>query len=268
MTAASEGSVGPNRVNYLPGGPEALFHVGAVHTAAGSATGPMATGPWILGPAGRPALGSLGVLLDVVLGAAAIANRPEGWWAVTTEILLEAGGPLPTDGSGLVAAGQLVHHDQVGALAQGTVSDEYGHLVAVASTRVRYTPGLPTGANALPAGFSPRIDQPILEMLDARCSGAELTLATTVQNSNPMGVFHGGVALCLADVAGGLAVHSETHPLNTASLHITYVRPGPITGKARFVAVPAHRGRTLGAVHVECLRPDGKAFALATMTYQ
>jgi uncharacterized protein (TIGR00369 family) len=268
MAEASERSESTGRVNYVPGGPEALFHVGDVEEVGGSATGSMETGPWTMGPGGRPALGSLGVLLDVVLGAAAIANRPPGFWAVTTQILLDACAPMPSDGSPLSALARTVHQDQTGALAQGSVIDQNGRLVALASTRVRYTPGQPTGANRLPDDFELESARAIPEMLGVEPSDDGLTLATTLRTSNPMGNFHGGIALCLADLAGWSSVRSDDHPLDTSSLHITYLRPGPITGAVRVVAEPAHRGRTLATVHVRCLRSDGKPFALATITYQ
>jgi uncharacterized protein (TIGR00369 family) len=268
MTSANERSAAPERVNYVPGGPEALFHVGEFEERAGAATGQMLIGPWTLGPTGRPALGSLGVLVDVVFGAAAVAHRPAGWWAVTTEIQLDAGGALPELGSRLSAAGRTVHHDASGALAKGTVTDERGRVVLVGTVRVRYTPGTPIGANRLPPDSEVPTDRPILELLNVTRAADGLELATTVRISNPMGIFHGGVALCLADIAGRSAVQSDQDPLATASLHITYVRPGPITGTVRIVAHAAHRGRTLAAAHVRCLRPDGKPFALATITYQ
>jgi uncharacterized protein (TIGR00369 family) len=59
------------------GGPEALFRLGRIavdDTGASAAT--MAVGPWLVVD-GRPAAGSLGVLMDDVLGQAVIVGRPE-----------------------------------------------------------------------------------------------------------------------------------------------------------------------------------------------
>jgi hypothetical protein len=63
----------------------------------------MQTGAWTLGPDGRPSAGSLGVLLGVVLGAAAVANRPRRSWAVSTEIMVDFCTPVSRAGCTLTA---------------------------------------------------------------------------------------------------------------------------------------------------------------------
>src|SRR6476660_6523591 len=55
----------------------------------------MDVGPWLVVD-GRPAAGSLGVLMDDVLGQAVIVGRPGGHWAVTTELAVDVCAPLPS----------------------------------------------------------------------------------------------------------------------------------------------------------------------------
>jgi uncharacterized protein (TIGR00369 family) len=268
MTVTSKPFTPQPQVNYVAGGPEALFRVGAVTGDAASAASTMQTGPWTLGPDGRASAGSLGVLLDVVLGGAAVANRPPQTWAVSTEIQVDFCTPLPAGHATLSAQAGTIHHDGNGALAQGSVTDEDDRLVAVATQRVRFVPGAPSGANTLPDDFIIGSGQQILPTLNAWQQDGDVCLDASVRVSNPMGNLHGGIALCLADIAGLSAVQSREHPLDTSTLHISYLRPGPLEGVLRFRAKPLHRGRTLAVVRVQCLRPDHKPFAVATVSYQ
>jgi uncharacterized protein (TIGR00369 family) len=140
----------------------------------------------------------------------------------------------------------------------------------VATQQNRFVPGVP-GENRRPNHSAPATgSRTILELLDATTRSydgeLELHLTTGPNVANPLGNLHGGIVLCLSEIAASMAVRSESDPLDAASMHIAYVRPGPVAGTVRFRTQVAYRGRTSAVVRVECLRPDGKACAVATVT--
>jgi uncharacterized protein (TIGR00369 family) len=258
---------------FLPGLPEALFRVHPVAGTASSVTGSMRTGRWTHGPAGRPTFGALGVLLDVVLGVPLIAARPPGHWGVTTSMSVEFCAPLPDADSILSASGHTVFRTAAGGVSHGSVLAANGDTVAIGSLQLRFVPRVPTPDRRAAAMPGTDAERPILDLLDAAAhradSGVELHLRTGPNVTNPLGNLHGGIALCLSEIAASIAVRSDTHPLEPARLDIAYIRPGPSRGVARFTTEVVYRGRTSAVVRVDCRRPaDDKACAVATVTYR
>ncbi|MCW2867850.1 MAG: hypothetical protein JWR20_2038 [Marmoricola sp.] len=229
-------------------GPEALFRVGRVHADGDVVRGSMPTGPWLAGTGGSPALGSLGVLVDNVLGYAIIAARPPGHWSVSTEISLDLLGRVPDDGSSLHAAGKVLHSDGAGGFATGEVVDDAGRLIAVCRQRGRFVPSGPDPDAlrfTLPQGVT---DAMSLVGAVRRPTGLDLEVTEVLEN--PMHNLHGGIALCVADLAAGLALTDGGPPLTTASIQMTYVRGVPGGSTLAVDVEVEHRGRTLGAVEV------------------
>jgi uncharacterized protein (TIGR00369 family) len=269
VTAVSTFELIDPEIEFIPGMPEVLFRVHDVTGVSSSTTGSMSTGTWMLGPDGETSVGALGVLMDVVLGCALIANRPPGHWGVTTSISAEFCASIPADGT-LLGQGQTVHLTETGGVAQGLIKTTSGTTVAVATQHIRFVPGGPVE-------YRPSIDvlaanghRTILDLLDATHHSHddrfELHLRAGPNVANPMGNLHGGIVLCLAEIAASMAVQSEQHPLEAASMHVAYVRPGPATGTVRFRTQVAFRGRTSAVVRIDCLRPDAKTCAVATVT--
>jgi acyl-coenzyme A thioesterase PaaI-like protein len=242
------------------GGPEALFRLGEIEVDdAGASANSMDVGPWLVVD-GRPAAGSLGVLMDDVLGQAVIGGRPEGHWAVTTELTVDVCAPLPPRG-GLYATGELVSVDGAGGIARGTVRDDAGHLVAVGTTWSRFVPGLPDGVSSGVRGVRQAAGDPAPhELLDHTDDG--IVIDARVEFGNPGGVVHGGVLTWVAELAARRLVGPS--PLHTASIRTAYVRPAlaPVTVVARI----AHGGRAFTVVEVVAHARDGRPCTLATVT--
>jgi len=261
-------------VPFLAGGPERAFRVGPV-TACGEAfRGTMATGRWVLGPDGHPSCGALGVLIDDVLGYPVVAARPAGYWAVSTEISVDFCAPVPAGGAGLEAESRVVHRDSSGGLAEARVRDAAGGVIASGRQRLRFIPGTPAALAAggpgpePPAGpprQSPALDQ-VGATLSATADGAVLHLPLGPAVANPMGTLHGGIMFCATEMAGHAAVQRPGSSLSTASVHISYLRPGPVVGRVTFEAVTLHRGRTLALSRVAGRNEAGKICTLATVT--
>jgi uncharacterized protein (TIGR00369 family) len=264
------------RVSTVPlpivdAGPEALFRVGRVVADGATVRGSMPLGPWLHGPDGAISAGSLGVLIDNVLGYAIIATRPPDHWSVSTEITLDVFDGLRSGrGTRFAADAHTVHADAVGGFATGQVYDEGGDLVAQCTQRGRFVPaGSAFDETPAPDGLVLDADD-MAALIDATATpgsdGVRVHLETTAALQNPMHNLHGGIALAASDLAGCLAL-AETPgpPLVTASVHIVYARPIRAGAAPEFRATVAHRGRTLGLVDVVGL-VDGRPCTIARVT--
>lgn len=255
-------------IPFFPGGPDALFHVDEVGGDTAAATGSMATGPWTVGPDRHPAPGSLGVLIDVVWGGAAVAAGPSGLWGVSTDMHASFARPLPADGSRVVAHGQLMFADDVNALATGTVLAADGSLLATGTQRTRFAPAAPRRRPL------PRERQRSATSLDAATAiglgsedGSEHALAITSELANPAGILHGGVAFCASELAASRAVDAGDAGLVPTSMQISYLRPGIVGTTLSVQTEIVHRGRTSAAVIVRCVRADGRPSTVAAVDY-
>ena len=270
MGAARAGTAVP----FLIGGPESAFRVAPVTAHGDVFRGAMETGSWVLGPDGRPSVGSLGVLVDDVLGYPIVHARPEGCWATSIEISVDFCASLPRDGSPLQAESHVVCLSPSGGLAQARVLDATGAVIAFGKQRLRFIHGTPAALTPGDDGQEPAVWQrhqaSALELLGAAISstadGATLTLPLGPGVSNPMGTLHGGIIFCASELAGHAALQRPGSPLATASVNIAYLRPGPVVGQAAFEAITMHRGRTLAVSQVVSRNAAGKICTLATVT--
>lgn len=248
----------------VAGGPERLFRIDSVAAGTTAVTGSMTTGPWSAAPDGRPCAGSLGVLVDNVLGYAIQARRPEHQWSVSTEISIDFLSEVPTDGSPLYAEGRALRADAVGGLASGQVSDSTGQVVAQCRQRGRFVPQSPTTPVA--TVYDGLLTADAAALIGAQAGTSGLHLAVTTQLGNPLGNLHGGVSLCASELAGLAALGSSDQALVTASIHVAYVRPAPVGTHLLFSSTILHRGRTLGLAQVVSTNESGKACTIATVT--
>jgi uncharacterized protein (TIGR00369 family) len=152
------------------------------------------------------------------------------------------------------------------AAAPGTRAPDAGPADGARPDGARPDGALPDGA--LPDGALREADT--LGQLGASLTrtpgGAILALPGSGTVVNPMGNLHGGIMFCASELAGHAAVQSEEHPLITASVTVTYLRPGPATGQTVFEASTVYRGRTLAVAQVTSRNAAGKICTLATVT--
>jgi uncharacterized protein (TIGR00369 family) len=267
-------------------GPEKYFGIGRSTAEGGEVMSSMSTGPWLRGPAGQPLGGTVGVLIDDVLGLAIIRQRPAGRWSVSAEISLDLVAPLPADGGRLACRGRLMHAGAHGGIASGTVTDAAGQVIALCGQHSRWVaassadpeahvmasgPRDPSGAppaaavTAVSAGAGS-----LAELLHARVQategGAELGLTVTADLVNPLGNLHGGITFAACDLVAQVALLAAGGPTQTASIRVAYPRPIPLGATPEFQARLLHRGRGLGIVAVTVTTDDAKPRALATVT--
>jgi uncharacterized protein (TIGR00369 family) len=253
--------------------PEQLFRVARVSEADRVVSSSMPTGSWVArGDAGVPT-GSLGVLVDNVLGYAVLVDRPVDQWSVSSEISIDMCAPIEP-GATLYGQARPVISDPRGAVASGEVVDEDGRLVAVCRQHGRYVRHLPE-LGAADDGVLLRPDEPVqagsvLDLLGLRPEASDeravLDLLATRSLVNPLRNVHGGITLCAADLTALAALESSGRPMETASIHVAYVRPIPLGTTARFEATVVHSGRSFAVARVDARNAEGKICATATVT--
>jgi uncharacterized protein (TIGR00369 family) len=224
----------------------------------------MPTGAWLRGLGGRPSAAGLGVLLDDVLGQAALIRRSPGQWSVTTELNIDVAAPLPADGQAVSATASPVLIDDAGGLARGEVRDAGGRCLAVGTTWARFVAGIPGEVFDPPElpGDVAR-GECLSHLLRVRITDTgRLDLPPRVDLGNPQGVVHGGVLLSLAVMSADQVLHDSQ--LEVASVRVVYLRPA--VGELKFEPVIVHRGRSLGVIRVDVKNAAGALCTSATVT--
>jgi uncharacterized protein (TIGR00369 family) len=252
------------------GGPEELFGLSAVRIegtgADAVARAEMVTGPWLRHESGEAAAGSLGVLLDDVLGQAVLIARTEHQWSVTTELAFDLLAPVPVDGTTVRAHARLEAIDAGGGVARGRVVDEAGRTLALGATWGRLIDTVPAGVvGARPVEPVGDRGRSLAELLRIRAGErpGSWVVPSRPALGNPAGVMHGGVLACVAEMAAHAALGPDRGALTTASLHAFYLRPA--VGDMAVDAEVVHRGRSLAVVEVVARGASGKPCMRATV---
>lgn len=253
--------------------PERLFRVARVNEADGVVSSSMPTGAWVERADGQVPAGSLGVLVDNVLGYAVLVDRPLDHWSVSSEISIDICAPIEP-GATLFGEARPVHSDSRGAVTSGQVVDDRGRLVAVCRQHGRYVKHLPELGATDDAGRlepeEPAQAGSVFDLLGARPQASKeralLDLQATPALVNPLRNVHGGITLCAADLTAIAALETGGRLMETASIHVAYVRPIPLGTAVRFEATVVHSGRSFAVAHVHARNADGKICATATVT--
>jgi acyl-coenzyme A thioesterase PaaI-like protein len=227
-------------------GPEALFRMGELSEENGTFRGSMAVGPW-LAVGGRTPATAVAVLVDDLTGFAIAADLPRGRWSVSAEITLDVLRPLPATGT-VHSDARLVHADDLGGMATGSVSDDAGNVLALCSQRGRFIPSPPDLVEEGAWG-GPVREGDLVRLMATR---ADEPMVITDVLANEAGSLHGGIALFVSDVVAG-AVRPD---LVTASVHIAYTRGIAIGSEIAWRAAVRHRGRSLAVVDVDGVVDD------------
>ncbi|WP_426245870.1 PaaI family thioesterase [Nocardioides sp. LHG3406-4] len=253
-------------VPIILGAPERLFGLTElVVKADGSIAGTMPTGPWLSGPDGRGEVAGLGLLIDDVLGYAAV-QLADGW-ALSTEVSVDMVGTVPVDGSRVHCVARVVHEDTTGPLVSGEVLHDDGQVLAHCTLRGRLvgtypTPALSPDRLLLPSpAVAADLDALLGDDFVPGQDGARVTVGSGF--ANPLGNLHGGMAFCFLE---RVAARAMPAPGRTASVRMQLVRAAPVGSVLHLEAVRVHRGRTLGVVQVVSRDEAGRVGAIATVT--
>jgi uncharacterized protein (TIGR00369 family) len=232
-------------------------------------------GPWSRNNLGQTQSGVIVTALDHVMGESIFAQRPAGWWLVTSQITVDFLAPVPVLNR-LRAAADAAMVDAGGGYARGQLRDEQGNLLATYSAwlhRRPVSPGAVAPPEAPPA--TSRMCRPAANIDDylgvdhgAGDGAVLLTLSEPSRWTNFMGFVHGGVWACLVEMAASRAVAQDNPALVPAGLRTVFLRPGrgdeAITVRAEIQRV----GSTSAVVDVLGRAADGEVRTRSTVTYR
>ncbi|CUU54594.1 uncharacterized domain 1-containing protein [Parafrankia irregularis] len=274
------------------GGPQAIFRVGGYRQRPDGAELTMGVGPWLTGVGATTAVGSLGVLVDDVLGRPVFMARPTGSHLVTFELSVEIVTPPPWSGPLLRAYGTVVDVDAARGLSHCEIVDGAGRLVATGRAQLRFVAAgwaqpERTGATAV-AGAS---DLSALDVLGPAASngssassaaartsaaaaavagsgdttgGTRIVVPARPEFGNGSGAVHGGILFCGVEQAA-VAADDPEGLLRTTSVTVHYLRRAEVDAPVSYDVVPEHRGRTVAVYKVTARGPAGKPYCVATV---
>lgn len=263
-------------VPYFRGPGEVAFGIQPVLTDGPTAEGAMHLGEWALYRDGSGVHhGATGVLIDDTTAYAALTASDADQRGVSTEISVDFHAPIPVDANQLICTATADHSSAGWGHSTGEVRADTGELIATVGQRMRFFPG---GDSPQPQEPQPADAPSWLSSLDSHLelveqSGArsEFILRTNPGMRNPMGMLHGGISLAFSELAARKAWEcSEAfpgEPFRTASLRMSYLRPGVMDGNFRIVVDIINSSRSVVLAEVRIRNTDGSVatFGLATL---
>jgi uncharacterized protein (TIGR00369 family) len=261
----------------------------------------MPLSPWLRADDGRIPLGVLAIPADTAMACAIIADLPADTAITTSELGLRQVRPAPPGGM-LVTTAAVVHLGPVVALAEVTVADDTGALIARGGSLCVILPFSAGAAGAEGAGRgaadapgasedaahargsgtasgldpwqrqSPHAGLPRLTGLAPRAVAAGDAVfalpATQWLCAPPPGRVQGGAVAMLAGAAIEAAMQTAApagHRFAPLELKLNYLRPLASDGReATGHATLVHAGRRTAVARAEVTDADGRAIAVAS----
>lgn len=202
---------------------------------------------------GAPTAGSLGILVDSVLGHAIIQGG--GSWSVSTQISIDVLGQLPAEGAEVEAEGWLAPAPAGSPFAEGRVLDASGAVLARCVQHGRYVAEAPSAEGIAGEGASVPDSFTLQDLLgaDLRSSddGMDLDVTVVPRLQNPLTNLHGGISIAVVELAARAALADSGVTTRTTSIQVTYARAIRAQDRVVFAARVRHQGRTFAVVDVE-----------------
>jgi uncharacterized protein (TIGR00369 family) len=256
--------------------------------APGTATFELPLSPWLRGPDGHPSSGLLTMPVDAAMACAIMTGLPPHVGLTTTELTLRQVRPAPLEGR-LLARGHVIHPEGPLALADVSLRDEAGTLIAHGSSTClimdggspQDTTSAETGGSPDPwerpaPAWAPGDDTPAplerLTGLHAVTAGdGEATYglpATGWLCAPPPGRVQGGAVAMLAEAALTAAARTATAPGTIfwpVELKLNYLRPLAADGhEAHAHARVVNAGRRFVVAGAEVRDADDRLIAVAS----
>lgn len=262
-------------VPFYRGVPEVTYGVDTVGTAGGQAFGTMnPTAATAIGDTGILHQGALGVLIDDTSAYAALTGRSSRQWGVSSVINVDFHAPVRSSSGRIECRAGMLSRTGDWGFAAGSVFDRHGALVATVDQRMRYLPG-DSSVHEKPWAQPDAADdlRPLDELLQTvhrEARRAELRLTTGPHMSNPLGAMHGGVGLCVSEVAARTVwnemVYDQGVSFHTSNLRTTYLRPGDLSHDLEVKVQVIHSSRSFAVLEVGILNRDGMPVIIAFST--
>ncbi len=261
-----------------------------VEFARGAATFALPLSPWLADETGAVPIGALAMPADAAMACAIIAGLPGGAGLTTSELGLRQVRPVRPGGT-VLARGRMLEAGPPVALAEVTVTDDAGRLIAHGGSLCVTVPALaapdePHDASraAAPAADGPDPWERALTPDDAQSPLARLTglspvaatpgeaafvlPATRWLCAPPPGRVQGGAVAMLADAAITAAVRNaqaDAAPFQPVELKLNFLRPLASDGRrARAHGRLIHGGRRTAVAGAEVSDADGRMIAVAS----
>jgi uncharacterized protein (TIGR00369 family) len=273
-----------------------LIGLRLIDAAPGTATFELPLSPWLHGPDGHASSGLLTMPVDAAMACAIMTGLPPHVGLTTTELTLRQVRPAPPDGR-LLAQAQVIHPDRPLALADVSLRDEAGTLIAHGSSTCfimdggspqqtaggspqQTTPAEPTDSpdpwqREAPAWEPGDAAPPPLERLTGlhavtlKDSGATYALpATGWLCAPPPGRIQGGAVAMLAEAAMTAAVRTSApakRAFRPVELKLNYLRPLAADGREAYArARVVNAGRRFVVAGAEVRDADDRLIAVAS----
>lgn len=214
------------------------------------------------------------VLTDTAAGLASALGRPYGDGGATVELRIDHIAPLHPDARRLHADARQIHVGGGAALAEATLCDDRGAVLARAhghfahipgnwSSPPEYSPHAPGEPTFGPAQLSAALT------LDPSTDPLERTIALPEVLANPRKQIHGGIVVALAELAQREVREAATSPAaappRLLSISVDYLRPADCDGSTVSCRSEYTRhGKRFSTLRTELVRPDGRVAAVAT----
>jgi uncharacterized protein (TIGR00369 family) len=260
-----------------------------IDVAPGTATFELPLSAWLRGPDGHASSGVLTMPVDAAMACAIMTGLPPHLGLTTTELSLRQVRPAPLEGR-LLARAHVIHPDRPLALADVSLRDEAGTLIAHASstcfiidggspehtTTSADTTGSPDPWQRDAPAWEPGDDAPPpLERLTGlhpvMADDGEATYALPATGwlcAPPPGRVQGGAVAMLAEAAMTAAARTST-PSGTAflpvELKLNYLRPLAADGREAYAhAHVVNAGRRFVVAGADVRDADGRLIAVAS----
>jgi len=206
------------------GHPESLFGVRSVTGTSSDTVGMMKTGDWMRGRDGELAYGSLGVFIDTAVGSPAVAHRPPGAWAVTTDLSITFYGVSDLAGPELRAVSRTVSTDNRSAVVDDEIFGAHGELIAKATERIPCSPGQAISRYAVTPSAE-RDGTDVMTLLGARTRYEGMWLDVGSSCLNPEGALHDGSDGVLVRTRRRRCGGAHVEGLAPAAIQMSHIRP-------------------------------------------
>lgn len=268
-------------VPFYRGTVEAAFAIGPVTTSGNYAESSMSIGGSSFQQDGSFIYsGATGPLIDDVSAYAVLTARSADQWAVTSEISVDFHSRIPANIGQLNCNASAVSVNKESGYSTGELRSPDGFLLATLGQRMRFIPGDESfhhGAWSTEDSYTwpHELDkwlqlQPSESTANKRGSGSVFRFHSHSKMANPLGTLHGGIGLSVAEIAAHKAWNNASTspevPYSTASIRMSYFRPGILDDGFSISTNIVHASRSISTVEVRTQSPTGKLITFGIVT--
>lgn len=272
-------SIKVHTVPFYRGSVEAAFAIEPVTTCGNDAESSMSiTGSSFLQDSSFIYSGAAGPLIDDVSAYSVLTARGTDQWAVTSEISVDFHSRIPANIEQLECHATAVSVNKESGYSIGKLLSSDGFLLATLGQRMRFIPGDESFHHGLWStensyNWRYKLDEwlePLQPSEPASDSGAIFQFHSHSKMANPLGTLHGGIGLAVSEIAAHKAWNNASTspgaPYYTASIRMSYLRPGILDGGFTVSTSIVHASRSIVTIVVRTQGATGKVTTYGIVT--